>query len=183
MGALHGTSCYLIGQMQYMNGAPWRNLVKALLEPRGIQCFDPYHKPFVDDVDESDETREKLLAELEAGNYEFVANRLKKVRNFDLNLVDRSDFIVCYLNMKYGTCGTWEEFFQANRHKKPIFCVFEGGKKKAPLWVFGTIPHRYIFDSIEEMTGHILGIDNGEIAPDPKRWRLLKPEFRRLCSN
>ncbi len=179
MSVLKGTSCYLVGQMQYADGSQWRNWVKSILEPQGIQCFDPYHKPFVDDVDESSETRAHLLQQLEEGNYDFVAERLKKVRNFDLHLVDRSDFIIAYIDMAHGTCGSWEEIFQANASKKPIYATFAGGKKKAPLWMFGTIPHEYLFENLSEMISHILLINKGAIQPDPKRWRLLRPEYRR----
>ena len=58
--------------------------------------FDPYHKPFVEDVDE-DEYRVEMLQMMEDGKYDELTRRMKKVRNYDLNLVDRSDFIIANL--------------------------------------------------------------------------------------
>jgi len=175
---LRGTSCYLVGQMQYADGTAWRNTAKGRLEPRGITCFDPYHKPFIEAVDESPETRDSLLARLDEGDYDGVAERMKKVRGFDLNLVDRCDFVIAYLNIKIPTCGSYEEIFWANRIKKPIFLTIEGGKRNTPLWLLGTIPHKYIYDSVEDSLSMIESIDSGIVEIDSDRWRLLKEEYR-----
>jgi len=164
--------------MQYADGTEWRNRIKEHLVPRGITCFDPYQKPFMHDVEEGDEVRDELLKKLEEADYDTVSKRMRKIRMYDLNLVDRSDFIVAYLNMDIPTCGTWEEIFNANRMKKPIFLIMEGGKKRAPLWMFGTIPHKYIYPSVEEALDILVKIDDGKIEIDSNRWRLLKEHYR-----
>lgn len=178
MGVLTKTTTYLVGQMQYADGTEWRNQVKSRLEPRGIICFDPYQKPFVHDVEEGNEIRDELLQKLEEADYDTVSKRMRKVRMYDLNLVDRSDFIIAYLNLAVPTCGTWEEIFNANRMKKPIFLIMEGGKKKTPLWMFGTIPHKYIYASVDEALNIIEKIDEGTMEIDSNRWRLLKEHYR-----
>ena len=42
----------------------------------------------------------------------------------------------------------------------------------------GTIPHKYIYDSLEEILGTIKKINDGEKVIDSDRWRLLKEEYR-----
>lgn len=175
---LKGTTTYLVGHMQYGDGTAWRDYVKEEFEDMGIRCFDPYHKPFLDDVDESTLARAKLLKSIEEGEFESVTKRMKKVRGYDLNLVDRCDFITAYLDITIPTCGTWEEIFWANRLKKPVFLVVAGGKKKTPLWLFGTMPHKYIYDNFHQVVGIIKSIDNGTKKLDSNRWRLLRPEYR-----
>ena len=49
------TKTYLVGHMQYKSGRDWRGYVTEELNPLGITVFDPYHKPFVEDVDEDEE--------------------------------------------------------------------------------------------------------------------------------
>lgn len=179
-GVLNKTSCYLAGPMQYTNGRAWRNEIKLQLQWRGIRVFDPYEKPFLwsHNVDESEKSRDELLAALSRSEFDTVAERMKLVRASDLNLVDRSDFIVCYLNPTVPTIGTIEELVTAVRMKKPIFLIIEGGKQKCPLWVFGMIPHKYIYGSVEDALETIINIDIGVIQIDSDRWRLLKPEYR-----
>jgi hypothetical protein len=62
--------------------------------------------------------------------------------------------------------------------KKPIFLSVEGGKKKCPLWILGMIPHKYIYNSVEEIVDMIRKIDGEKVKVDSDRWRLLKPEYR-----
>ena len=93
-------------------------------------------------------------------------------------MVDRCDFIICYINPNVGTFGTMEELTTAVRMKRPIFLVVEGGKKKTPLWIFGMLPHKYIYDSFEDVKKVLTSIDTGAKVLDSDRWRLFKPELR-----
>jgi hypothetical protein len=54
----------------------------------------------------------------------------------DLRVVDIVDFLIVYVNTDAYTVGTWEEFFWANRAKKPLFVVVEGGKQNCPALAF-----------------------------------------------
>ena len=74
-------------------------------------------------------------------------------------------------------CGTWEEFFSANRMKKPIFFI-TNDKKLTPAWVYWTIPNRYVYTSKEDVVSMLTDINNGNVRIDSDRWRLLKPEYR-----
>jgi len=164
--------------MQYQNGRGWRERVAEKLKEIGVVCFDPYSKPFVKDIKECENFQKELLDNLENENYDFVAEKMKDVRAHDLALCDFSSFIIAYIDPKVVTVGSYEEIYWANRLKKPIFLVIEGGKKRCPLWLLGTIPHKYIYDSIDQVVDVLFKIASGEKEMDSSRWRLLKEEYR-----
>ncbi len=178
MNILKGTKTYLIGPMQYGNGRQWREDMADFLKSIGVTYFDPYKKPFINAPEEDENTHARLFSLMESGEFDEVAEHFKKVRSFDLSMVDRSDFIVCYLNPSVPTYGTVEELSWAVRMKRPIFVVVEGGKAKTPLWVMGMIPHKYIYNSFDEVKKVLTNIDNGVKSIDSDRWRLFKPELR-----
>lgn len=175
---LYRTSTYLVGHMQYANGQDWREYVEEELEPLGVRIFNPYKKPFVKDVDEGDEIRAKIANDMEEGHYNDVAKRMRDIRKYDLNLVDRSDFIIAHLLPEVASWGSAEELVTAVRMKKPIFISMEGGKPKTPLWVMGMIPHKYIYNSIEDVIKMVKKIDSDAKEIDSDRWRLLKKSLR-----
>jgi len=178
MNALNKTRTYLVGHMQYADGRDWREYVESQLEPLGIRIFNPYKKPFVKDVDEDEKTRIKIEQSMSYEHYSDVANRMKRIRSYDLNLVDRSDFIIAHLLPDVASWGSAEEIVTAVRMKKPIFISMEGGKTKTPLWMMGMLPHHYIYNNIEDVVTMIKKIDDGGKEIDSDRWRLLKQELR-----
>ena len=178
MNILFRTKTYLVGHMQYLSGRDWREDITDSLKPLGITCFNPYNKPFMKDVEEDDETREQMDVWMKTKQYDRVTDRMKTVRAYDLNLVDRSDFIVAHLVPDVASWGSAEEIVTAVRMKKPVFVSMEGGKAKTPLWMLGMFPHKYIYNSIDEIVAMLRAIDNGEKEIDSDRWRLLQKRFR-----
>lgn len=175
---LYKTKTYLVGAMQYKNGEGWRNNISLALKEMSITIFDPYHKPFLKDIRENEETRKNIDKLMEDGHYDEVQERMKEIRAYDLNLVDRSDFIVAYIDPQTPTFGTVEELVTAVRMKKPTFIAIEGGKKKTPFWLLGMFPHKYFYNNVEEITDMLKKIDSGEKEIDSDRWRLLRKEYR-----
>lgn len=178
MSLLNKTKTYLVGHMQYADGSGWRQYVRSQLSPLGITVFDPYDKPFVKDVDEGNTIRAKLKSAMEVGNYDEVQSAMRQIRIYDLNLVDRSDFIIAHIIPNVASWGSAEELVTANRAKKPIFLSIEGGKKNCPLWLLGTIPHHYVYDTITDVVEQIKSINSGYVQIDSDRWRLLREEYR-----
>jgi len=176
--SLNKTRTYLVGHMQYASGRDWREYVEGELEPLGIRIFNPYKKPFVKDVNEDEDIRDKVNQDMEKGFYSDVAQRMKQIRSYDLNLVDRSDFIIAHLLPDVASWGSAEEIVTAVRMKKPIFISMEGGKEKTPLWMMGMLPHHYIYDSIEDVISMVKSINSGEKEIDSDRWRLLREDLR-----
>ena len=177
-GILNKTKTYLIGPMQYADGRSWREDMTEFLQNMGVTVFDPYKKPFINAPQEDEKTHERMAQLMANGDYDEVANHFKSVRAFDLSMVDRSDFIICYLNPKVPTFGTIEELVTGIRMKRPTFVVVEGGKQFTPLWVLGMMPHKYIYDSFEDVKKVLTNIDTGVKSLDSDRWRLFKPELR-----
>lgn len=174
---LNKTTCTVIGPMQYADGRSIRSYLTEELGKHGITVYDHYHKPFVQSVDEDENIRAQFKVWLENEQYDKLADQ-KNIRTFDLKLIDISDFIIVMFDPTVLTVGTWEEFFWANRLKKPIFFVNTKGKKTTPYWIFWTIPHKYIYSSVEEMLQVIDEINSGKHPLDNDRWKLLKECFR-----
>ena len=175
---LEKTRTYLVWHMQYASVRDWREYVENELEKLNITTFNPYKKPFVKDVKEDEDARHSLDHCQKHGYFNDVAQRMSLVRSYDLNLVDRSDFIIAHLLPEVASWGSAEELVTAVRMKKPIFISMEGGKHATPLWIMGMLPHHYIYDSIEEVVDMIKQIDCGEKSIDSDRWRLLRKELR-----
>ena len=175
---LDKTKTYLVGHMQYLSGRNWREEITEKLSTLGITCFDPYKKPFMKDVAEDEASRQEMEAWMKTKQYDRVTDRMKTVRSYDLNLVDRSDFIIAHLVPDVASWGSAEEIVTAVRMKKPIFISMEGGKAKTPLWMLGMLPHKYIYNSLDEVVEMLYAIDNGIKPIDSDRWRLLQKQFR-----
>jgi len=175
---LFRTRVYLVGHMQYKEGRSWREKAQKELEDLGVVVYNPYKKPFVKDVKEDEDERSMMDEWMGQGKYDLVHEKMKEIRSYDLNLVDRSDFIIAHLYPEVASWGSSEEIFTANKMKKPIFVSIEGGRKNTPLWLGGTFPPEYFYDSIDEIISMIKRIDSGEIETDSGRWRLLVKELR-----
>jgi nucleoside 2-deoxyribosyltransferase len=178
MELLRKTKTYLAGAMQYENGRGWRDSITPSLLSMGVTVFNPYSKPFVEDSNEAEDAREKMKQQMECGDYDSVAERMKRVRSFDLRLVDLSDFIVAYVNPKIASWGTAEELVTACRQKKVTFIIIDGGKPLCPYWILGMFPHKYIYGSVEEAVDMLEKINSGEKPIDSDRWKLLRSEYR-----
>jgi nucleoside 2-deoxyribosyltransferase len=178
IGVLYKTRTYLIGPMQYADGAAWREDMTGFLRQIGVVVFDPYKKPFIDSPDENSDIGKELQALLDNGQFDVVESHMKRVRAFDLSMVDRCDFIIGYVNPTVPTFGTMEELSWAVRMKRPVFLVIEGGIAKAPFWLFGMLPHKYFYESFDDLKEMLGKINTGEKEIDSDRWRLFKPELR-----
>ena len=164
--------------MQYVSGRDWREDITDRLKPLHITCFNPYKKPFMKDVEEDETSRQEMQELMNDGEYDKVTQRMKTVRAYDLNLVDRSDFIIAHLVPDVASWGSAEEITTAVRMKKPVFISMQGGKEKTPLWMLGMFPHKYIYNSLDEIIKMLYSIDSGTKKIDSDRWRLLKKEYR-----
>jgi len=180
-GKLWRTRTYLVGHMQYVTNAKgegWRDKVTKVLTRMGVIVFNPYHKPFVKDVQEGHDVADMLAHAQANGDYDLLEQKMKEIRIFDLNLVDRSDFIVAHILPDVASWGSAEELVTAVRMKKPVFLSIEGGKAKCPRWIFGMFPHKYIYDSPDDIIKMLETIDSGRKPLDNDRWKLLREEYR-----
>jgi hypothetical protein len=177
MNLLRGQRTYLFGQMEYMDGSKWRDNVEAEFKKMGIIVFNPYKKPFIDGTQEDNEARAQLKQMRKEGRWEEIAHHMKKVKREDFRQVEASDFLFGYINMAYQTVGSWDEIFYAEEMEKPIFLIIEGGLPQTPLWLFGRIPIKYIYSSIEDAVQVVKNVNDGTKKIDSERWRIFKPEY------
>ena len=179
-GLLKNTRCYLIGGMQYTNGRGWRDIIKETFKESGIRFYDPYHKPFVHDIPEDETSRADMLHWMETEQYDLVAQRMKEVRGYDLRLCDVCDWFIAVIKPPIASWGSAEEITTVIREKKPLFLIIDDprGKKATPLWLMGVMPHKYIYNTLEEAIQTIKYIDCGIVKMSSDRWKLLKPELR-----
>jgi hypothetical protein len=175
---LNKTKVYLVGGMQYTEGRGWREELTPKLKGLGVTVFDPYIKPFIDDCNEDESVRANLKELMKNGDYDAVAKRMKTVRNFDLRLCDLSDFIIAHINPSVASWGSAEEIVTCVRAKKPVFLSIEGTKKACPLWIMGMLPHKYIYNNLDEVFATLQRIDSGEKKIDSDRWKLLQESYR-----
>ena len=179
MGILKKTRCYLIGAIEYSSEQyNWREDLKEQVSGLDIIFFDPTQKPFVNSVDETEKFKLNLKKLRKTGKYDKLSEIMRKIRREDLSLVDRADFNIFYLDLNTFTCGSWEEFYTSIKLQRPTFIIIKQGIKSLPMWLFSCVSSNYIFDSVEDLSNHLKLIDSGNIELEPKRWKLLREEFR-----
>jgi len=178
MNLLNKTIVYTVGAMEFENGRGWRQEAAIWLSEMGIRVLDPYKKPFLFAPSEEEDDHAKLKEKLQNGDYEFVHQHMKEIIRYDLACVDRSDFILAYIDPAVNTIGSINELSLARSLRKPVFVVVNGGIKKCPLWLLGMFKPNYFYSSFEEVRKVLTDINNGVILPSSDRWRLLKPEIR-----
>ena len=138
----------------------------------GSVVFNPLNKP-TEAGKEDEQTHITKCRLKEHGLYDELSSLMKEIRATDLRLVDISDFLVVNLDINTHPCGTLEEIFLANRSKKPVVIHVEQGKKHAPDWLFGTIPHAMIFSKWDEVRDYLSYIDSSAEIDDCGRWRFF----------
>lgn len=171
MQRLRGTRCYLVGPMDQCpnGGVQWRQELTPWLRSFGVTVLDPTCKP-IDICPETPEARSKLGSLKEAGDYDPYSKEIKLLRCVDLRMIDVSDFIIAHIDTSITMCGTWEEITTANRSKKPILVHCVQGKSQCPGWLFGMIPHDYIFDSWWQVKDRLAWINSNAPQGLDKRW-------------
>lgn len=150
-------------------GVKWREWITPRLRYYGIKVFNPALKPTENGKEDFQEraVRQKWK---EAGEYDKLYVAGKDVRNTDLRFVDVTSFLVCYIDTSTYACGTWEEFFLANKQKKPILVVCKQGKVNCPDWVFFCINHKFVFSGFDDMFDYLHHIDTAKNIDTMGRW-------------
>ena len=147
MNRLNNQRCYLAGAMDRVpdRGVGWRDHISPFLTQFGVQVLNPLNKPTDLGSEDDSIVDKKALLKSEA-------------RYDELSLLNTHP------------CGTLEEIFWANRQKKPILIRMEQGKKHAPDWLFGTIPHEFIFDTWDDILSYLNEINSSLSINHRNRW-------------
>ncbi len=176
MGRLAGSTCYMIGAMDVAEdgGAGWRTTLAPKLRKRGVFVIDPCNKPMVGGARDEFTGRLDINQMKEEGRFDEISPKYRgEIRSNDLFYVDASTFLVCHLDNRVQTCGTWEELFWANRCKKPVIVHHEQGKKAIPNWLYLTIPHQMMFGDWDEVENYVGHVDTAEHIETYRRWKFM----------
>jgi hypothetical protein len=173
MHRLKGLRAYLAGPIDNAadDGVGWRIEMTKFLEPLGITVFDPCKKPLAyAKYKEVEEEKKKMMQLKETGRYFELTERMKDIVHVDLRMVDVSDFLIIYLDLDVGMFGTIHELLNSLAQRKPTLVVINGGRARAPNWLFGIMDYNFMFDSFEDLQIFLNQIDDGTIGGDLSRW-------------
>jgi len=182
MGVLDGAISYMAGPIDRADdhGIGWRRQFKKCLFDRHINIV------FLDPTDKFEGLMEEVKDEkiysdiLRAkSDWEGLRNMFKKVQRVDLRMVDICDFLVAKIDTSIHMCGTYSEIDLCITEKKPILLIIEGGKKKCPSWLFGSVHYDFMFDSEDECADYLARVDCGDVKIDD-RWVLMRKGIKFL---
>jgi hypothetical protein len=162
---------YLCGAMDRVvdGGLGWRKQIQSDLSDLHVCWLDPTNKP-IDIGIEDMENRTQRHQWKRTHNYEAVRNDMKIIRGVDLRMVDIADFLIANLDTDVHACGSYEEIYLANREMKPIIIHIEQGKEHAPDWLYGVIPHEFIFSTWPEVYDYMRHVAHDPVVEQFKRW-------------
>ena len=176
LNRLSGLRAYLAGPIDHAedDGVTWRNKLGRWLQKRGIIVIDPCRKPLTYHAfKEIGEEKQRMLDLKKEGRYLELSEWMRGIVHVDLRMVDVSDIVIVYLDIKSRPFGTVHELINAINQRKPTLVVVDGGKSEAPNWLFGIMRHEFIFSDFDELQAFLTLIDTGTIQPDYTRWVFL----------
>jgi hypothetical protein len=149
-GKLTNHRVYLAGPIDNASddGVGWRQLATPYLKERGIQILDPTDKP----------------------TSQCRFNEIGDEKEMISKMVEVADFLIAYIDPDMHICGTYDEIFEALRHRKPTLVVHKGGKARMSMWLRGKLNHNFVFETFAELFNYIDALHDGTIEPDYTRW-------------
>lgn len=168
---LSHTRCYIAGPIEYQKNKnekyEYMKSIIDFLQKNEVNVLDP-QKIRMNGVSEISD-RKKMFDE---NNFNEIRRQAKIIVRKDLRCIDISDFIIAYLPSNICTVGTIHEIIESDRQKKPTLILCPQGKKNIPLWLYGIIPLRYMFESIDEILNYLKKInENDKIIQYDDRWQ------------
>ena len=164
MGNLSHWKFYEVGPIDRdSDPCSWRDKVTEFLLSYGAKVLDPTKKASSIGLEDQD-SREIRKQYKENGEYDKLAQIMKKVISYDLRCVDES-CIICRLDENIHTCGTYHELAMAELQRKPILVFSTSGKKTIPDWLFGFLELEHIFEDMEDMFSYLRKLD-ADLATD-----------------
>lgn len=153
-------------------GIGWRAKITPWIRGFGIGVLNPCDKPIdaYSETIESRTERHKLKVE---GKFQQLHDIMKPIVNYDYFMVDKSTFLICYINSRVHMCGSYHETALAEILKRPVLIVCEDGKDKIPDWMYGMFDYNEFFDSFDELKKYLEYIDKYTDVKSLRRWKFL----------
>lgn len=166
MSYLKGKKAYLSGPIQFGTGTNWRiDPTKYLTTELGIDLFDPF-------ADAKQQWLPILQKAKEAKDLDLIRQIAMDFVQKDLNMVDKSDFLIAYLPFRVPTTGTTHEIIRSSDGKKPTLLICPEGRENVPLWFFGFIRPEFMFGSWNELYSYLCDVNVGKYLKN-RRWRTV----------
>tara|TARA_R100000005_G_C4990619_1_gene198067 strand:+ start:1741 stop:2286 length:546 start_codon:yes stop_codon:yes gene_type:complete len=179
MQRLKGLRCYLAGPIDHADddGVGWRKKAGLWLKQKGVHVMDPCDKPTSNSTyKEIGEEKIRMMDLKDNGEWDELTRYMKEIVHVDLRMLDRSDFVIVYIDMEAKPFGTIWELQTALHQKKPVMVVVEGGKSKVSNWLFGVMNHNWIFGNFPDMYRYLNGIHHATNEADLTRWVFFDDE-------
>jgi len=144
---------YLAGAIEYSPdfGRGWRREITPFLRDElGHAVYDPAE----DERKSLTEEEQKCLRSWKQTDFERFQTAVRKIIAWDLEIVGRSDYIVCYLDeyaMKGG--GTSAELTLAHRRNVPVYVVTPLAISHISGWILGCCTR--IFGTFDELRSYL----------------------------
>lgn len=173
-GILYGSKTYLCGNLENTKDAyKWRGEVaELLLKEIGVECFDPNLEHFINQLSETEETRNILKTKREEGDWDYLYNYMQSIVRRDLRYVDLSTFLICNLEPELATFGTTWELCVAHQQRKPVLFKVKD-KSKFPLWLAGLFKSEFVWEEWDGLIQYLKDINSETIYANPKYWKIL----------
>ena len=166
MGCLAGAKAYLSGAIEHSDPRDnWRvEPIRVLTERFGINVFDP-------NADPKQQWTPRLVQAKTERNFEEMARICKLFVRKDLQIVQKSDIVIGYLPCDISTTGTHHELINSWSYKTPTLLVSDH-KENIPMWYFGFIDHKYMFDGFSSLYDYLQEVEDGKHKND-LRWAMI----------
>lgn len=166
---LKDVKVYLSGPIEHdSTDRNWRiGPTNELTNKFGLNVFDPF-------IDPKQQWVQKLQQARKERDFELIEKIAQSFVQKDLSEVDRTDILIAYLPSKIPTTGTTHEIIEANHDKKLVLLVSDGKKEHIPLWFFGFISHKNMFDNWEQLYDYLNEINQGLHKENKRLARIYK---------
>ncbi len=153
---------YLAGAIEYAPdlGRGWRREITPFLHSLGDRVYDPAE----DERKSLTEDEQKNLRTWKRTDFARFQKAVRKIISFDLDVVARADYVVCYFDehgLKGG--GTSGELTFAFRNRIPVYMVTPVPIPEVSGWILGCCSR--VFGSFDELKEFLAGTHRGsEVA-------------------
>ena len=180
-GVLYKTKVYLCCQLQFGDFDQVRrdhDYFKEKTKRIGLTVLSPLDRMFMSFEMESKEMHFNLKERLKAGDYDYVYEQTKLIRNRDLAACDLSTFIVAKFDPNLPAIGLVDEVITSKRNGRPVFLILENGYASCPIWLCSYFKPSWVYKSYDEVINKLFEIDSGHQEINPKTWKILEERYR-----
>jgi nucleoside 2-deoxyribosyltransferase len=153
---------YLSGAIEYAAdlGRVWRAELTPFIRALGHEVYDPA----LDERKNLTDDEVRCFRAWKAADLPRFQQALRKIIAWDLDWIDRSDYVVCYWDRAAGRgAGTQGELTYAHRIGRPVYLVLDVPAEQVSGWILGCAT--YVIPSFAALRD-VLARQYGRALPD-----------------